>query len=98
MREWCWVGACSIGSSHLRAGTVCQDAAACLEIKLGDKQVLLVIVSDGAGSAQFSAVGSHLVVQGFSRCLLKHLGSEQGTATISEEIVRGWLDNVRDQI
>jgi hypothetical protein len=96
--QWCWVGACSTGSSHLKAGTVCQDSAACLEIKFADEQVLLVTVSDGAGSAQLSAVGSHLVVEGFTRCVMKHLRSEQGVIKISEEIVRGWLDNIRDQI
>jgi hypothetical protein len=98
MRQWCWVGACSVGSSHLKAGTVCQDAAACIERRAGDEQVLVVIVSDGAGSAQFSAVGSHLVVEGFTRCLLKHLRSQQGPVRISESTVRDWLDNIRDQI
>ena len=67
-------------------------------MKFRDEQVLLVVVSDGAGSAQFSSVGSHLVVEGFSRCLLKHLRSERGVVRISEEIVREWLDNIRDQI
>jgi Protein phosphatase 2C len=98
MRQWCWVGACSIGSSHVKAGTVCQDAAACIEVKFGGEQVLLVMVSDGAGSAQFSAIGSHLVVEGFTRCVLKHLRSEQSAVRISEEIVRSWLDDIRDKI
>ena len=98
LRHWCWIGACSIGSSHIRAGTGCQDNAACMELAAGDDSVLLGIVSDGAGSADFSSVGSRLVVDCFARCVVSHFRTGRTFEEITEELVREWLDNIRDQI
>jgi hypothetical protein len=98
MRQWCWIGACSIGSSHIRAGTGCQDNAACIELAAGDDKVLLAIVSDRAGSADFSSIGSRLVVECFARCAVSHFRAGRPLEEITEELVREWLDNIRDHI
>jgi hypothetical protein len=98
MRQWCWVGACSIGSSHIRAGTRCQDNAACIELPAADDNVLLAIVSDGAGSAEFSSAGSQLVVACFARCAVSHFKAGRPFEEITEELIREWLDNIRDHI
>jgi hypothetical protein len=97
-REWCWVGACSTGSSHLRAGTGCQDNASCIELVTADDSVLVATISDGAGSAEFSALGSRLVVECFARCTISYLRAGKPADDISEEIVREWLDDVRERI
>jgi hypothetical protein len=57
--------ASEIGTSHEAAGTPCQDYAdhAIVETPLG--QVLIVAVSDGAGSAAHSNVGSSIAVRTF---------------------------------
>ena len=96
MRQWSWIGACSTGSSHIRAGTTCQDSAGCLE--LADEHALLAIVSDGAGSAEHSAIGSRLVVECFARCVIAHLRANQPFEAITKELAVDWLDNVRDHI
>jgi hypothetical protein len=98
LRQWSWIGACSTGSSHIRAGTGCEDHAACMELVAGDKHALLAIVSDGAGSAEFASIGSRLVVQCFARCVVGHLRAGKSLESISEELAREWLDNVRDRI
>ena len=98
MRQWSWIGACSVGSSHIRSGTVCQDSAGCIEQAAGDNHALLAIISDGAGSAEFSSVGSRLVVDCFARCAISHLRTSPSLKEISEELIREWLDDVRDRI
>ena len=98
MRQWSWIGACSTGSSHIRAGTTCQDSASCIELAIRGEQTLLAIVSDGAGSAEYSAIGSRLVVGCFARCVIAHLQTNQAVEIITKELVLHWLDNVRDHI
>jgi hypothetical protein len=98
MPRWSWIGACSIGSSHIRAGTTCQDSASCIELAIRDEQALLAVVSDGAGSAEYSAIGSRLVVECFARCAIAHLRANQCVEIITKELVLDWLDNVRDHI
>lgn len=97
-RQWSWVGACSIGSSHVRAGTGCQDSAACMELVVGDESVLLAIVSDGAGSATFSSIGSRLVVECFARSAVAHFRANKLSEEITKELIRRWIDDVRDRI
>jgi Protein phosphatase 2C len=98
MSRWSWIGACSTGSSHIRAGTTCQDSAGCIELAIRDEHALLAIVSDGAGSAEYSAIGSRLVVECFSRCVITHLRANPSAERITKELVIDWLDNVRDHI
>jgi Protein phosphatase 2C len=98
MPRWSWVGACSIGSSHIREGTTCQDSAGCIELAIRDEHALLAIVSDGAGSAKYSGIGSRIVVDCFARCVIAHLRANQCIETITKELVLDWLDNVRDHI
>ena len=72
--------------------------ATCMELVTGYERVLLAIVSDGAGSAEFSSIGSRLVVECFARCVVSQLRTGQPLEEITEELVREWLDNVRDHI
>ena len=97
-RAWRWVGACSVGTSHIEAKRGCDDNAACVELQAAGGPLLVAVVSDGAGSADFGGVGSRLVVSGFTRSASKYL-SEGGTiGAISDETVREWIDAVRDRI
>jgi hypothetical protein len=98
MRQWSWIGACSTGSSHIRAGTGCQDNAACMELVVGTDNFLLAIVSDGAGSAKFSSVGSRLTVECFARCAVSHLRNFRSLDNITHDVVRDWMDDIRNRI
>jgi Protein phosphatase 2C len=95
-QNWMWVGACATGSSHVRTGTACQDRAGCLQ--LADGKALIAVVSDGAGSAEFSAVGSRIVVNGFTRCALNHFKAGLSLPQISQDIIFNWLDDIRERI
>lgn len=96
--EWAWIGACSVGTSHIKSGTECQDRAACLEFKGRDDRALIAIVSDGAGSAKYSSIGSHLVVRGFAMNAISYLRSGGRVGDITGDVVRDWLDEIRDKI
>jgi Protein phosphatase 2C len=64
----------------------------------GEESILLAIISDGAGSATHSAIGSRLVVECFARCAVTHLKAAHATEAINEEIIHDWLDDIRNRI
>jgi len=97
-RRWSWVGACSIGSAHVRAGTGCDDRATCLEFTDADRSVLVAVVSDGAGSADRGSVGARIVVRHFAGVAFGFLRSGGLPSNIDEEIGRAWIDEIRDRI
>lgn len=97
-RAWSWIGACSVGSSHLRAGTGCEDAGACLELKNAQSSALLVIVSDGAGSARYGSIGSKLVVRSFAESFHEYFDRGGSVSAIEEALVSEWLDEIRDRV
>jgi Protein phosphatase 2C len=98
LKCWSWIGACSTGSSHIKAGTGCQDSGACIEVPYGEDTALIAIVSDGAGTAQFSSIGSRAVVRTTARQLADFVRSASASPIISEELARQWLDDTRDRI
>ena len=57
--SWRLVGALAPGTSHARLGLPCQDA---LAYQAGERS-LLVALSDGAGTAEYSQVGAQTAVQ-----------------------------------
>jgi hypothetical protein len=97
-RTWCWVGASSVGTSHIEAKRGCDDSAACVELKPAGNSLLVAVVSDGAGSADFGSIGSRFVVRGFARSASKYLNQGGAIEAISEEVARDWIDAVRDSI
>jgi Protein phosphatase 2C len=77
---------------------VCQDSATCIEVPVGGDSVLVAVVSDGAGSATLSSIGSRLVVEGFARRVSSDLRMGLTPNKVSEERVRDWLDDIREHI
>jgi Protein phosphatase 2C len=98
MHQWCWIGACSTGSSHIRAGTGCQDNAACMELAIANDNFLLATVSDGAGSAEFSSVGSRLTVECFARSAVSYIQNFRSLDNITHDVVCEWMDDIRNRI
>src|SRR6185437_11768117 len=59
--QWTYAYASVIGSSHLKTGAPCQDASVCRLLQSPDgSNVLVAVVSDGAGSAEKAEEGSLL--------------------------------------
>ena len=90
---WRWAAASSIGTSHIRSGVRLQDAYAVSGCGVDH---VFAVVSDGAGSARFSAYGAWLVCRKlkvrFRNWLAEHAGLPDNETLI------GWIDDVRDCI
>lgn len=97
-RHWTWVGACSVGTSHVRAGRGCDDAGACLEVRTRHGRTLLAVVSDGAGSASLSRLGSRIVTREFCRCAAAFVRRGGKALKLDQDIAEEWLDVIRDHI
>jgi hypothetical protein len=96
--QWSWIGACSIGTSHLASGTSCDDAGACVEIETGHGPSLVAVVSDGAGSASLSRIGARIVTTAFCRSALSFFRMGGQSKDVDKELASQWLDEVRDRI
>lgn len=97
-RTWKWAAACSIGTSHVVRGGVCEDSAACTEIATKNGQVLISIVSDGAGSAASAKLGSRSVCLNLMRILKGFLKSGGQIDDVDDAMVQDWLARVRTKI
>ncbi len=64
-RSWRVVSACEIGTSHVRSGRPCQDSVAHSIVRTKRGNVFISVVSDGAGSAAHSEIGSWLAATTF---------------------------------
>ena len=69
MTAWITAQASVIGLSHTKSGTPCQDASIVRTSR--DGQWLVVVVSDGAGTAAKAEIGSKLVSDFFANELLE---------------------------
>ena len=96
--SWGWVVAKATGTSHLRAGKGCDDFGGCTLLQIPDADVLILAVSDGAGSAEHSAIGARLTTLAFARRAAAFVKSGGDIASLSQQTALDWLDDVRDRI
>ncbi|NTI78582.1 protein phosphatase 2C domain-containing protein [Agrobacterium rhizogenes] len=95
--KWRWAGARSIGTSHLKNGTVCQDFACAKEFWTTEGRTMAAVISDGAGSALHAEIGSRLVCVSFLRACLQYF-RQQSLSALKEEIIWDWVDGIREAI
>lgn len=91
---WTWVAASVRGTSHERTGTRRQDAFRCSQADNG--RTLVAVACDGAGSASRGGEGASLVTRRLSLAAQAHLRTSLDLP--SDELVRDWIDSVRDLI
>jgi hypothetical protein len=91
---WRYVYASVAGTSHTGGGVVCQDASLVqMSVPPVDEAILLV-ASDGAGSARKSDVGSHMVCSLIAGLVSEHLGAGATVRSITIERVHEWIGEV----
>lgn len=89
-----------MGTSHVKSGDPCQDAAAC-EVFEGQEgsDVLIAVACDGAGSAKLSQVGSvetrRFAIQRIKELLKSGLPVVEITQEVATRIVLDAQDNLR---
>lgn len=98
-RSWRTAFATSIGTSHLKNGTPCQDAGGCRVVELEDgNEILVIAVSDGAGTAARSDAGSSLAVDHFLDRFVAGAMTGPDLEAIDRPFVDRWFQDVRDEI
>lgn len=96
--SWRWAGAKATGTSHLRADRGCDDNGGCVIVGRQQDEALAIVVSDGAGSAAHSSIGSRLICRRFLRSAAAFFKIGGGTSSLSDETLRQWLDEIRDAL
>lgn len=98
MHKWRTAYASVIGSSHQKNGTYCQDAGYCRVVKAADgSDILLAVVSDGAGSAKRSEIGAQLTVDSFL-LQFEDVVQKNPLSAIDQPYVLNWLQNLKGMI
>src|SRR5689334_12160819 len=92
LQEWRAIGASVSGTSHLRRDTPCQDAHR-LEIVGDEDPVVVLIASDGAGSASRSEEGSALACQEMRDNIRLYLEEGGRVEDVTRERALSWLEN-----
>ncbi len=92
---WAWARASCRGTSHFRDGTKCQDTSRCITVG-ANNDVLVAVVSDGAGSARYGKQGSILTCRTVSESARLYFSKTNTPPTDSE--LWSWIDLARDKI
>jgi hypothetical protein len=95
---WKWAAAKATGTSHLRAGKGCDDYGGCALVRGPTADTLILVVSDGAGSAEHSSLGSRLATLTFVKRASEYLRSGGDVSLLTKQTALEWLDAVRDRI
>ena len=98
-RRWRTAFATSVGTSHQKTGTPCQDAGGCTVIDAPNgSEVLVAAVSDGAGTASRSDIGSAMAVEHFLQRFSQAAASSPDLEAIDRSFVDQWFADVRTSI
>ncbi len=92
---WAWAIATCRGTSHVRDNTECQDTSRCIAVG-PNKNILVAVVSDGAGSARYGKQGSVLTCRTVSEGARQHFS--RTNASPSDDEIWSWIDQTRDKI
>jgi hypothetical protein len=86
------------GTSHQIAGLPCQDCCAAREIKLAAETVLILACSDGAGSAEFSEIGSKLACQTLVDRVAAEVQAGDKLAAVEADRALDWVALVHEAL
>ena len=95
---WRVAAASAIGTSHIKTGFPCQDSTGVEFVDTADGQVLVCAVSDGAGSAAHSDVGSRQAVIKSIELVRRFLSNGGQVGSIDAWTAVDWLASVRNSI
>jgi Protein phosphatase 2C len=91
---WRYVYSTVAGTSHFARSLPCQDHSLIREFTAADTEpVLLLVASDGAGSASRADVGSKLVCDSVHARIDAYLKQNASLSDITREVTKSWLDD-----
>ena len=96
---WRYVDGYAVGTAHVGSQTPCQDRCTCTVIRSNDGgEVFVTIVSDGAGSAEFSEFGAQTVCDVLNELVAACVQESSDLDEIPDDLVRAWLLEVRERL
>lgn len=95
---WRIAAASVVGTSHSRIGKPCQDSLCVRLVDASDGTVLVSAVSDGAGSAALSEIGSRAAVTTATVLVENFLDAGGTIGSIRRETVLSWLAQIQSVI
>jgi hypothetical protein len=95
---WNHVHASAIGTSHAKTGKPCQDASRVALAGTANGPVLVLVCSDGAGSASLSEIGSHLACEEFVRGATEWLALGAGPEALTEPVAQEMCVRIREAL
>jgi hypothetical protein len=96
--KWQWISASVKGTSHAKSGTECQDSHLCEELNSEEGDVLLLLASDGAGSAKRSAAGSKLICETIRNEVNRYFSEEGRVSLINSRLIAHWIEAFRSEV
>ncbi|RZM05042.1 MAG: protein phosphatase 2C domain-containing protein, partial [Pedobacter sp.] len=97
--SWRHAYASAIGTSHISVDTECQDSSLCTVLgSFNGEQILLGVVSDGAGSAIYSQIGSAKACEYFVSEVTSHINSGKTVDEIDLAFIKQWLKSFQEII
>jgi len=97
--KWRWIGRSVRGTSHVRAGTPCQDACRIDRVGEGpDGAVLVLVCADGAGSAPLSQEGSLRAVRSVVASAANFVLHGGRVSDLDDAALAGWFEVAAWQI
>jgi hypothetical protein len=84
------------GTSHAISGIPCQDACRVVVYTCGDEESLVAVLSDGAGSAAHSHLGSQIACDTLIELISEKLGAAE--CVLTADLVAQWYERVHERL
>lgn len=98
MQAWRVAAASAIGTSHVGSGTVCQDAHGFGVFDASGKNILTLVVSDGAGSAKHSEIGAQCTVSTVRHEIERYFDQSGTFEKLTRAVAASWLAKVQQAL
>jgi hypothetical protein len=95
MSGWRVAAASAIGTSHIAAGSRCQDVSDVDAFAAQTEDILTLVVSDGAGSALHAERGAACAVAAVKDAVRSYFDGGGTFAGLTRETANAWLDQVQ---
>ncbi len=97
---WRTAHASAIGLAHINQNTQCQDRFACQTIEtVGDGEVLIAVVADGAGSTTDGQIGAEIACQIFTSQVTDFLSAKDASVkSLTADFGRLWISYFQAKI
>jgi hypothetical protein len=98
VQAWRVAAASAIGTSHVASGTKCQDAHGFGVFDTSGENILILVISDGAGSAKHSGTGAQCAVSTIRREIETYFDQSGTFKRLTREVAAFWLGKVQQAL